>query len=39
MAAAISAGRGATVAVEGFDSVDISWPGFDLALEAMWSSR
>lgn len=39
MAAAISATRGATVAVEGFDSVDISWPEFDLALEAMWSSR
>jgi 5-enolpyruvylshikimate-3-phosphate synthase len=39
MAAAIAATRGATVAVEGFDSVGISWPEFDLALEAMWSSR
>jgi len=37
MAAAIAPlVRGSTVAVTGFDTADVSWPGFDEVLESMW---
>lgn len=39
MAAAVAAGRGVEVVVEGFGAAAVSWPGFERALEAMWSSR
>ncbi|MCB2223050.1 MAG: 3-phosphoshikimate 1-carboxyvinyltransferase [Actinobacteria bacterium] len=40
MAAAVAAtAAGGPVTVDGFDAADVSWPGFDRALEAAWSSR
>jgi 3-phosphoshikimate 1-carboxyvinyltransferase len=39
MAAAVAAGSGVEVEVEGFGATTVSWPGFEHALEAMWSSR
>lgn len=39
MAAAVAAGCGVEVEVEDFEIAGVSWPGFEHALEAMWSSR
>jgi 3-phosphoshikimate 1-carboxyvinyltransferase len=39
MAAAVAAGSGVEVEVDGFGATGVSWPGFEHALEAMWSSR
>lgn len=39
MAAAVAAGNGVEVDVDGFAVTGVSWPGFEHALEAMWSSR
>lgn len=39
MAAAVAASGGGRVAVEGFSVARVSWPGFDRALERLWSSR
>ncbi|MEX2419025.1 MAG: 3-phosphoshikimate 1-carboxyvinyltransferase, partial [Acidimicrobiia bacterium] len=38
MAAAVAAGSGVEVEVDGFGATGVSWPGFEHALEAMWSS-
>jgi 3-phosphoshikimate 1-carboxyvinyltransferase len=39
MAGAVAASAGGMVAVEGFEASAVSWPGFDDALEVVWSSR
>ncbi|MEX0826482.1 MAG: 3-phosphoshikimate 1-carboxyvinyltransferase [Acidimicrobiia bacterium] len=39
MAAAVAAGSGVEVEVDGFGVAGVSWPGVEHALEAMWSSR
>jgi 3-phosphoshikimate 1-carboxyvinyltransferase len=39
MAAAVAAASGVEVDVDGFEVTGVSWPGFEHALEAMWSSR
>lgn len=38
MAAAVAASGGGRVEVVGFDATSVSWPGFDVALEGLWSS-
>jgi len=38
MSAAVAASRGGRVAVDGFDSAGVSWPGFEQALEETWAS-
>ncbi len=38
MAAAVAAGRGGRVEIDGFEAAEVSWPGFDRALEETWAS-